>query len=226
MSFEAWKTEIEQRAGEIVEPFRIDSVLSPTPKQAVTDYWKFTCEKRIVWYSTVTELANSAGLSVNQFLKLIKPQTFTLSRVCDYCRTGNPLLKNLTVASRSALEWQYRYARTMCDACEQRQKERIRIAIAEQEARQAGERQKHRDAARRKYGDLILGDCPQCHGYIIARLNSATLEPFASCSNFNPYRSGRSCRYTRSIEPEKRAEILDLLAERISERRKKDRVSP
>jgi hypothetical protein len=221
MSFEAWKSDIEKRATEVAEPLPTSPASDLNLEQAAADYWKFTCEKRIIWHSTVTGLANSVGLSVNQFLKLIKPQTFTFTHVCDYCRTGNPLLKNLTVASRSALEWEYRYARIMCDACEQRQKERIRIAIAEQEARQAGERQKHRDAARTKYGDLILGDCPQCHGYIIARLNSATLEPFASCSNFNPYRSGRSCRYTRSIEPEKRAEILDLLAERISERRKK-----
>jgi hypothetical protein len=59
--------------------------------------------------------------------------------------------------------------------------------------------------------------CPECQdGYLIIRLNSTLMKPFASCSRFNPHKY--SCKYAQSIAPEYYEEYLDIFRARLAEK--------
>lgn len=140
-------------------------------KQVINErYWKFSLVEadqryRITFPERTGQIAESLGISKATIKYNVEPRTFTLKVRCDRCKEVSEVTR--TFASRYLLESRYTcvYSCPSCEVEQQRERDELWAVYAEREREQAAIIAAHNDDLRKKYGPLIVRECPNC-GYL------------------------------------------------------------
>lgn len=189
-----------------------------TPEEISGHYWSGKIiDDTIVWtHPNITVFFDEHGLKMDQVTPFIGSIEF--KGRCGTCgKEGLPF----AATSRSKIVALYKRVQAgngRCTECFDKEQEQAvlaaKLAAEKVAAEKAAELETYRKSLVLKHGVLMTGElCPECDGFLIARLNSTSMKPFLSCSRFNPYRW--SCDYTQSLAPEFHDQFMPIFRARL-----------
>jgi hypothetical protein len=210
---------------EMIVQFTTPHAMTEEQKELARRYWAHTLVKGKRIYTESTKditaefgIQTSGGftfqnMSARDLLNVVEA---TVTFECASSNCGN----HATVEglSRTSLAAFCGYSTSICkecaakrnvesDAALQAERERLEAtAIIEEEAkrrRQAAaiaEREEKKAAAVKKYGELLLDECPECcEGFRIIRINGSSLQVFLTCSTTSVWSKRKQCEYKENL---------------------------